>query len=101
MKIGVPREVWPGECRVAASPANVKRLQKLGFSVVIQKDAGLASSFDDESYRSVGAEIVEDSATVWGQSDIVIKVRAPMTNPDTGTHEADLLREGGTLISFI
>jgi len=101
MKIGVPREIWPGECRVAASPANVKRLQKLGFSVVIQKGAGQAASFDDESYRSIGAEIVEDPAAVWDQSDIVIKVRAPMVNPDTGTHEADLLREGGTLISFI
>ncbi len=101
MKIGVPREIWPGECRVAASPANVKRLQKLGFSVVIQKGAGQAASFDDESYRSIGAEIVDDPAAVWDQSDIVIKVRAPMVNPDTGTHEADLLREGGTLISFI
>ncbi len=101
MKIGVPREVWPGECRVAASPANVKRLQKLGFSVVIEKGAGSAASFDDESYRSVGAEIVDDPATVWGHSDIVIKVRAPMVHPDLGTHEADLLREGGTLIGFI
>ena len=101
MKIGVPREVWPGECRVAASPANVKRLQKLGFSVVIEKGAGLAASFDDESYRSVGAEIIDDPATVWGHSDIIIKVRAPMEHPDLGTHAADLLREGGTLISFI
>lgn len=101
MKIGVPREIWPGECRVAASPANVKRLKKLGFSVAVEKGAGLSASFDDDSYRSAGAEVVEDTATVWGQSDLVIKVRAPMANPDTGAHEADLLREGGTLISFI
>ena len=101
MKIGVTREIWPGECRVAASPANVKRLQKLGFSVVVEKGAGLAASFDDESYRSVGAEIVDDPAAVWGHSDIILKVRAPMEHPDLGTHEADLLREGGTLISFI
>ncbi len=101
MKIGVPREVWPGECRVAASPANVKRLQKLGFSVQVETGAGLAASFDDDSYRTAGAQIVDGAAAIWEQSDIVIKVRAPMPHPDLGTHEADLLREGGTLISFI
>ena len=101
MKIGVPREVWPGECRVAASPANVKRLQKLGFSVVVEKGAGTAASFDDDGYRTAGAEIVDGAASLWQQSDIVIKVRAPMEHPDLGTHEADLLREGGTLIGFI
>ena len=101
MKIGVPREVWPGEYRVAASPANVKRLQKLGFSVQVETGAGLAASFDDDSYRTAGAQIVDGAAAIWEQSDIVIKVRAPMPHPDLGTHEADLLREGGTLISFI
>jgi len=101
MKIGVPREVCPGECRVAASPANVKRLQKLGFSVQVETGAGLAASFDDDSYRKAGAQIVDGAAAIWEQSDIVIKVRAPMPHPDLGTHEADLLREGGTLISFI
>ena len=101
MKIGVPREVWPGECRVATSPANVKRLQKLGFSVQVETGAGLAASFDDDSYRTAGAQIVDGAAAIWEQSDIVIKVRAPMPHPDLGTHEADLLREGGTLISFI
>ena len=101
MKIGVPREVWPGECRVAASPANVKRLQKLGFSVVVEKGAGTAASFDDDGYRTAGAEIVDGAASLWQQSDIVIKVRAPMEHPDLRTHEADLLREGGTLIGFI
>jgi len=101
MKIGVPREVWPGECRVAASPANVKRLVKMGFSVVVESGAGAAASFDDESYRKAGAEVIEGTAALWEQSDIVIKVRAPMEQPDLGTHEAELLREGGTLISFI
>jgi len=101
MKIGVPREVWPGECRVAASPANVKRLQKLGFSVLVETGAGLAASFDDDSYRKAGAQILDGAAAIWEQSDIVIKVRAPMKHPDLGTDEADLLREGGTLISFI
>jgi NAD(P) transhydrogenase subunit alpha len=101
MKIGVPREVWPGECRVAASPANVKRLGKLGFSVLVDSGAGTAASFEDESYRQAGAEVMAGTAALWEQSDIVIKVRAPMKNPETGIDEVDLLREGGTLISFI
>ncbi|MBT6784702.1 MAG: Re/Si-specific NAD(P)(+) transhydrogenase subunit alpha [Planctomycetes bacterium] len=101
MKIGVPQEVWPGECRVAASPANVKRLGKMGFSVLVESGAGAAASFDDETYRQAGAEVIDGTAALWEQSDIVIKVRAPMKNPETGVDEADLLREGGTLISFI
>jgi NAD(P) transhydrogenase subunit alpha len=101
MKIGVPREVWPGECRVAASPANVKRLGKLGFSVLVESGAGTAASFEDESYRQAGAEVMAGTAALWEQSDVVIKVRAPMKNPETGIDEVDLLREGGTLISFI
>jgi len=101
MKIGVPREVWPGECRVAASPANVKRLGKLGFSVLVDSGAGTAASFEDESYRQAGAEVMAGTAALWEQSDVVIKVRAPMKNPETGIDEVDLLREGGTLISFI
>ena len=101
MKIGVPQEIWPGECRVAASPANVKRLGKMGFSVLVESGAGAAASFDDETYRQAGAEVLDGAAALWEQSDIVIKVRAPMKNPETGVDEADLLREGGTLISFI
>ena len=67
----------------------------------VETGAGLAASFDDDSYRTAGAQIVDGAAAIWEQSDIVIKVRAPMPHPDLGTHEADLLRNGGTLISFI
>jgi NAD(P) transhydrogenase subunit alpha len=93
--IGVPREVAPGEKRVATVPEVVEKLVKLGFRVVVQSGAGDAANFSDEAYRAAGAEIAPDAAQVWATSDIVFKVRAP--NPD----EVGLIREGQTLISFI
>ena len=101
MKIGVPREIHPGECRVAASPKNVERLKKMGFEVAIETGAGSSASFPDSAYEAVGAEIVADAASLWANADIVIKVRPPAPHPVTGTHEASMLNEGGTLISFI
>ncbi|MBV8665347.1 MAG: Re/Si-specific NAD(P)(+) transhydrogenase subunit alpha [Burkholderiaceae bacterium] len=95
LKIGVPREIFPGEKRVATVPEVVEKLIKLGFSVAVQSGAGDASNFDDASYRAAGAEIVEDATKLWAASDIVFKVRGP------GEEEVRLMREGGTLISFI
>ncbi|MBF0143894.1 MAG: Re/Si-specific NAD(P)(+) transhydrogenase subunit alpha [Magnetococcales bacterium] len=101
MKIGVPREVYTGENRVAASPDSVRQLRKLGFGVVVESGAGHESQFPDAHFQEAGAEIVADAASVWGQADIILKVRAPMVHPVLGHDEADLLREGCTLISFI
>ena len=100
MKIGVVKEAWPGECRVAASPKNVQRLIKQGFEVQVESGAGIAASFTDQAYQDAGASIC-DTRAAWGQSDVVIKVREPMERTDLELHEADLLSEGGTLISFI
>ncbi|KKJ01414.1 Re/Si-specific NAD(P)(+) transhydrogenase subunit alpha [Prochlorothrix hollandica] len=99
--IGVPQEIFPGECRVAATPDTAKRLQKMGFEVWVESGAGAAASFDDAAYAQAGCKIIEDTAQLWQGSDVVLKVRPPAPNPAQGCHEADLLREGGTLISFI
>ena len=100
MRIGVPREVHPGEVRVAATPETAKRLQKLGFSVLVEAGAGHHAQFRDEDYRDAGCEVTEDVRDIW-QCDVVIKVRAPMDHPKAGLHEAELLREGGHLISYL
>ncbi len=94
MKVGVPREVHAGERRVAATPDTTARLKKLGFEVLIESGAGEAASFPDAEYEKAGATLVSGAAELWGQSDIVLKVTPP--EPD----EADLLREGATLVSF-
>jgi NAD(P) transhydrogenase subunit alpha len=95
LKIGVPREVFPGEKRVATVPEVVEKLIKLGFAVAVESGAGDAANFSDDSYRAAGAEVIVGAAALWAASDIVFKVRGP--NSD----EVGLLREGGTLVSFI
>src|SRR5882724_8884515 len=101
MKVGVRKEVRRGERRVAATPETVGRLVKLGFDVLVEKDAGAAASFRDSDYVAQGAVIASSVKQVWQETDLVIKVQPPEMNPDLNEHEADLLREGGALISFI
>ena len=100
MKLAVPRECRPGERRVAATPDNVARLIKMGFAVAVEHNAGAAASFGDDDYAATGAEIIADTRQLWQAGDIVLKVQPPSDHPDLGVHEADLLREGGTIISF-
>jgi NAD(P) transhydrogenase subunit alpha len=95
MRIGVPKETAVAEKRVATVPDVVEKLIKLGFSVAVESGAGDAANFADDTYRAAGAEVLPTAAEVWASSDIVFKVRAP--SPD----EVALMREGGTLISFI
>jgi NAD(P) transhydrogenase subunit alpha len=101
MKIGVPKEVRRGERRVAATPETAARLRKLGFEVAVEKDAGAAASFRDADYQAQGASIVDSTAQIWAESDLVLKVQPPEHNPELNQHEAELLREGGALVSFI
>ena len=93
--IGVPRETFAGEKRVATVPEVVEKLVKLGFRVCVQAGAGEAANFSDATYRAAGAEIAPDAAQLWAKSDIVFKVRGP------STQEVQLLREGQALVSFL
>ncbi len=101
MKIGVPREVHPNECRVALTPETAQQIQKLGFSIAIEAGAGELAHFSDDAYREVGVEVVDEVKALWAESDIVMKVRGPETHPALCVDETELLREGGTLISFL
>ncbi|HET7728785.1 MAG TPA: Re/Si-specific NAD(P)(+) transhydrogenase subunit alpha [Usitatibacter sp.] len=93
--IGVPREVFPGEKRVATVPEVVPKLAKLGFSVIVQSGAGDAASIGDDAYAAAGATVVPDAAAVWSGADIVFKVRAP------SAEEVQAMRAGQILVSFI
>ena len=93
--IGVPRETAAGEKRVATVPEVVEKLIKLGFKVAVESGAGDAANFSDDVYRAAGAEIIAGAAKLWAASDIVFKVRGPTAQ------EVGLMREGGTLVSFI
>jgi proton-translocating NAD(P)+ transhydrogenase subunit alpha len=101
VKLAVPKECRPGERRVAVTPENVARLIKMGFAVAVEHDAGAAASFGDDDYVAAGAEIVADTRAIWQAGDIILKVQPPSVHPALGVHEAELIREGGTLISFL
>ncbi len=94
MKLGFPKESAAGERRVAATPESVRRLTHAGFMVSVEQSSGLAAGFDDDAYRGAGARIA-DAAALFGESDILVKVRPP--SPD----EAERLRPGALLVSLI
>ncbi|MES0879504.1 Re/Si-specific NAD(P)(+) transhydrogenase subunit alpha [Roseibium sp. SCP14] len=94
LKIGTPKETFPGEARVAMTPESAKQLQKLGYSCMIQSGAGKAAGFSDEAYQEAGVEIVKTAPTLWKNADIVTKVRQP------NDKEMGYLTKGKTLISF-
>ncbi len=100
-RVGIPKEVWPNENRVAATPDTAALLQKMGFEVWVEQGAGTAASFSDNDYEQVGCHIATDAQTLWDMADIVLKVRSPAMHLELGKHEAELLSEGKTLISFI
>jgi H+-translocating NAD(P) transhydrogenase subunit alpha len=101
MRIGVPKEIHQGERRVATTPEVVGLLIKLGFEVAVETGAGVEAKFTDAAYREAGAAVMPDVRTLYGDCDIIFKVRPPENRPDLSVDEVELLREGQTLISFI
>ena len=95
VKIGIPKEVHPGEKRVAATPQTVLKLKKLGFDVVIESGAGASINASDAEYKEAGSDVLKDAATLWSDADVVMKVRPPEGN------ETDLIREDGWLVGFM
>ena len=95
MRIGVPKEIYDGECRVATTPDVVTQLKKLGFDVAVESGAGEKASFSDDAYREAGCEVIDSASDLWSKSDLVLKVRAPESD------EAARLRADQTLISFL
>lgn len=101
MLIGVPKEIHHDEHRVAVTPQSAERLLKLGHSVVVEAGAGGMANITDDAFREAGANVVPDGRAVWDQAELILKVRPPEPHPTYGTHEAELLRPGGHIISFI
>jgi H+-translocating NAD(P) transhydrogenase subunit alpha len=93
--IGVPREIFPGEKRVATVPEVVEKLRKLGFAVIVESGAGALANVSDDDYRTSGATVVDSAASLWAGADIVFKVRAPSAD------EVAMMREGQALVGFI
>jgi len=95
MIIGVPKEVKDHESRVGITPAGVKALVDAGHKVLVETNAGSLSSFPDDEYQAVGAEIVGDAGNVWGNADMVVKVKEPVEK------EYVYFREGLVLFTYL
>ena len=94
-KIGIPKETYPNECRAAATPDTAKKLQKLGFEILVESGAGVNANFPDSAYEAAECRIVPDTATLWAEADIILKVRPP------SLEEVEAMPTGKTLIGFI
>lgn len=100
IRIAIPKEVSPGERRVAATPDTVRKLIKMGFNVSVETSAGTLANYPDEAFEVAGASIAPDTNSLWESADVVCKINPPQLRSD-GSHEADSLHDGSTLISLI
>ena len=96
LRVGVPRELFPNECRVALTPQNVTLLRKKGFAeVLVEHNAGANAQFLNEDYEKAGATLTSRERLL-ANSDIMLKVRPPLQD-----QEVEHIRHGSTLISFL
>ncbi|MBN3951058.1 MAG: Re/Si-specific NAD(P)(+) transhydrogenase subunit alpha [Nostoc sp. NMS7] len=100
MRIAVAKEIEVCERRVALIPDAVGRLVKQGLEVWVETGAGEGAFFSDSDYEAAGATIISDTAKLWGEADILLKVSPPQERED-GRSEIELLREGAVLVSFL
>ena len=100
MRIGVPKEIVPGETRIAASPDSIKKFTDLGVEVLVESGAGAGAQMSDETLTEAGARIVPDAKTVYGEADLVTKVRAPLSDGNA-LDELALVRSGAVLVGLL
>lgn len=98
MIVGVVKETFPGEARVALVPVGVQQLIRAELEVVIESGAGVAAGYDDKAYTEKGATLAADRADVWKRADVVLQVRALGANLDLGKGDLGLMRSGQTVI---
>jgi NAD(P) transhydrogenase subunit alpha len=101
MVIGVPKESFPGERRVALVPAVVPTLAKAGFEVLIETQAGLSAGYPDAEYTAKGARIVTERSEIFRQADVVAQILCHGSNDQTGAADLPLLRPGQVLAGFL
>ena len=101
MIIGVVKEIHFGERRVAMAPSVVKQFVKSGHSVLVENDAGVIANFTNEQYIDSGAEIIKETENVWKRAEVILKIRPPEENIETGKNEVDFLRKDSCLICML
>ena len=100
MTVGILKETFPGERRVAVIPAGVATLKKAGITVIVEAGAGTSAGFPDDQYVAQGATVGGSRAEVITQADCLLQVRTPGANPAGGRDDAEALRSGQTIIGM-
>jgi len=100
MIVGIPKETYPGESRVAIVPATIPSLQKAGFVVHVESGAGVNAGFPDKLYEDQGA-VITGRDEVFVKSDVLLQIRAVGTNPETDSNDVGALKEGQIVIGLI
>jgi len=101
MIVGVPRESYPGERRVALVPSVLANLKKAGLDVVVEQNAGFEAGYPDAEYTAKGAKVVPDRAEVFRTADIIVQVLCYGSNDKTGKADVPLYRPDQLLIGFL
>ncbi len=101
MVIAVPKEILPGEKRVAIVPDVASKLIKKGFQINIETNAGLGASYTDKDYEAAGAKIFSNVEELYNSADIVLKVQRPVEHPALNKHEIDLIKKDSLLIALV
>ncbi|MEM6851585.1 MAG: NAD(P) transhydrogenase subunit alpha, partial [Pseudomonadota bacterium] len=95
MLIAIPRETWPNEPRVAASPETVKKLIALGYSIAVESGAGAGSYFSDQAFADAGADIRTSPSTLYADAHLILKVRRP------AEEEVSLMKRGAVVVAIL
>ena len=101
MIIGIPKEIMHDEARVAATPDSVKKYVADGHKVLVEKGAGVGASHADDAYAAAGAVLCDTAQQVYDEAELILKVKEPLFNEQTGKHEVDMMHAGQYLITFI
>src|SRR5689334_24463269 len=99
MIIGVPKETYPGERRVALVPSSIPQLIKSGIRVQVEAKAGLAAGFNGDAYADAGAEVIDDREQIIRTADVLLQVRGLGANPNAGAADLAFMREGQVVIA--
>ena len=101
MIVGVPKEIYPGERRVALTPVVVPMLAKAGLDVAIEAGAGVEAGYPDAQYQEKGAKVLAERAAVFAQCDIIVQVLCHGANDKNGASDLGLMRRGQVLVGFL
>ncbi|WP_033068403.1 Re/Si-specific NAD(P)(+) transhydrogenase subunit alpha [Thalassospira australica] len=99
MKLAVPKEIWPGEKRVAVTPETVKKLKSLGFDVAIEAGAGTDAAIPDDRFVDAGATIAKTMKTTVKDADVIFKVRPPVI--EGNTNELTAYKKGAAVVALL